>query len=329
MPVKCGIDLNISNLQSEITSKLSGFVNLSGTLGTPAGLATIKAQLSGAITSIKGKVQALIPEIPTVPQSLREDLAALAALPVGGVAALAKIAQFATDYVGITDLKGFANINLNDLASSVFSVSGTFDPCSALLNIPNVIKDPVTGALVKLPSIQPKLGTTAPALAEKTIETVTNTVKAAFADNAEIKITDSIATTLKNIQTNISPAPVVRPPDELLTLPSGLNAWGLDGTIPKEMQSWSTKDVEGYLRSIIKLNKEGKVGPGAVNRAYAVKRFHAEKYRLFQNNKVTEWKAEHPEFDDPSSPDYRMLYGRFLITEGTDDFSGKFAWKRV
>ena len=63
MPLKCGINLNINNLQGEITSKLSGFVDLSGTLGTPAGLATIKAQLNGAVTSIKVKFQVLIPEI--------------------------------------------------------------------------------------------------------------------------------------------------------------------------------------------------------------------------------------------------------------------------
>ena len=70
MPLKCGINVNINNLQGEITSKLSGFVNLSGTLGTPAGLAAIKAELASSIASIKGIFEALIPEIPTIPQSL-------------------------------------------------------------------------------------------------------------------------------------------------------------------------------------------------------------------------------------------------------------------
>ena len=323
MPVKCGIDLNISNLQSEITSKLGGFVNLSGTLGTPAGLATIKAQLSGAITSIKGKVQALIPEIPTVPQSLREDLAALAALPVGGVAALAKIAQFATDYVGITDLKGFANINLNDLASSVFSVSGTFDPCSALLNIPNVIKDPVTGALVKLPSIQPKLGSTTPAEAKKEIQSVVNTVKAAFTDNAEIKITDPVATSLKNIQTNISSAPVKRPTDVSFTLSSG-NTY--TGTLPVNMQEWSAEDASNYIKEIGRLHRAGKVTNGALTRAVALKKFHAEKLRLYNLNRVEEYRAEHPEFDDPSSPLYHMFKGKTKIEEKPNVFNGKPDW---
>jgi len=220
MPVKCGIDLNISNLQSEITSKLSGFVNLSGTLGTPAGLATIKAQLTSNITSIKGKFEALIPEIPTVPQSLREDLSALAALPVGGVAALAKIAQFATDYIGITDLKGFANIDLNDLANSVFSVSGTFDPCSAAANIPNVIKDPVTGTLVKLPSIQPDLGATLVAKSNIIIQEVANNFDAATVNNAVLSATDTMETTLSNLQTNIQPA-VSGLGDMIRKLPNG------------------------------------------------------------------------------------------------------------
>ena len=32
--IKCGINLNLNNLQGEITSQLSGFVNLSGSLGS-------------------------------------------------------------------------------------------------------------------------------------------------------------------------------------------------------------------------------------------------------------------------------------------------------
>jgi len=323
MPITCGIDLNINNLKGEITSKLSGFVNLSGTLGTPAGLAAIKAQLSGAITDITGKFQALIPEIPTIPQSLREDLDALAALPAGGVAALAKIAQFGEDYLGITDLKGFADINLNDLASSVFSVSGTFDPCSALSNIPNIIKDPVTGALVKLPSIQPKLGSTTPAEAKKEIQSVVNTVKAAFTDNAEIKITDPIATSLKNIQTNISSAPVKRPTDVSFTLSSG-NTY--TGTLPVNMQEWSAADANQYIKEIARLHREGKVTNGALVRAVALKKFHAEPLRLYNLKRVEEYRAEHPEFDDPSSPLYHMMHGTIKLEEKPNVFNGKPDW---
>ena len=221
MPIKCGINLNISNLQGEITSKLSGFVDLSGTLGTPAGLAAIKAELASSIASIKGKFELLIPEIPIIPQSLRDDLATLAALPAGGVAALAKIAQFVTDYLGITDLKGFANIDLNDLANSVFSVTGTFDPCSPSFDIPNVIKDPVTGALVKLPSIQPDLGATLVAESKLVIQEIANNFDAATVNNAVLSATDTIETTLSNLQTNIEPA-VSGLGDMIRKLPSGM-----------------------------------------------------------------------------------------------------------
>ena len=221
MPLKCGINLNINNLQGEITSKLSGFVDLSGTLGTPAGLALIKAQLDSAVTSIKGKFQVLIPEIPTLPQSLRDDLAALAALPAGGVAALAKVAQFAEDYLGLTDLRGFANIDLNDLANSVFSVTGTFDPCNPSFDIPNVIKDPVTSALVKLPSIQPDLGATFVAESNLVIQEVANNFDEATVNNAILSATDTMETTLSNLQTNIEPA-VSGLGDMIRKLPNGM-----------------------------------------------------------------------------------------------------------
>jgi|LWDU01.1.fsa_nt_gi hypothetical protein len=206
MAIKCGINLNLNNLQGEITSKLSGFVNLSGTLGTPAGLATIKADLESSILSIKGKFQALIPEIPTVPQSLRDDLAALALLPAGGAAALAKIAQFGEDYLGLTDIKGFADINLNDLASSVFSVTGTFDPCSAVANIPNIIKNPVTGALEQLPAAQPDLGSTVIAKTIKEVQTIPNSFDTASINNALLSATDTIEKSLENLKNNVVPA---------------------------------------------------------------------------------------------------------------------------
>ena len=220
MPLKCGINLNINNLQGEITSKLSGFVDLSGTLGTPAGLAAIKAQLAGAIAGIKGKFESLIPEIPSLPQSVRDDLAALAVLPAGGAAALAKIGAFAQDYLGLTGLKGFANINLNDLANSVFSITGTFDPCSAVANIPNVIKDPVTGALQKLPSIQPDLGATLIAESNLILQEVTNNFDTATVNNAVLSATDTMETTLNNLQTNIQPA-VSGLGDMIRKLPNG------------------------------------------------------------------------------------------------------------
>ena len=100
MPISCGINVNLDNLQGTISTQVNSFISLSGTLGTPAGLAQVQSLLGPAITSITTQVQNLIPAIPTVRQSLRNDLASLAALPAGGTAALAGIAQFVQDYTG-------------------------------------------------------------------------------------------------------------------------------------------------------------------------------------------------------------------------------------
>ena len=188
MAILCGINVNLNNLQGEIATQLNGFVNLSGALGTRAGLNSVQALLGPALTSITTQFNKLIPAVPTIPQSLRNDLASLVALPAGSPSALAGIAQFVQDYTGLQDIDAFVNLNLNDLAASVFSVTGTFDPCAksfsipsvpSLPNIPNIIKNPVTGALEELPAIQPELGSTTIAKATKVIEEVADNFDAA------------------------------------------------------------------------------------------------------------------------------------------------------
>lgn len=226
MPISCGINVNLNNLQGTITSQLTGFLNLSGTLGTPAGLSSVQSLLGPAITSITTQVQNLIPAIPTVPQSLRNDLASLAALPAGGTAALAGIAQFVQDYTGLQNIGGFVNLNLNDLAASVFSISGTFDPCAktfeipsvpSLPNIPNIIKNPLTGALEELPAIQPDLGSTVIAKATKQIEAIADNFDAAAFENEVMDATDTVEKSLTKLKNNIQPAV----DDALRRLPSG------------------------------------------------------------------------------------------------------------
>ncbi len=204
--IKCGITLNLSNFQSDLKTRIGGLINLSGTLGTPAGLAGIKASLTNTINGIKSKLNDLIPEIPTLPQSLRNDLADLFTLPAGSTAALAKISKFVQDYTGLESISGFANLNLNDLAKSVYSFSGTFDPCSAANNIPNIIKNPTTGALEVKPMHQPELGSTVIAKALKEVETVANNFDSAKASNSILSASDTVATSLKNLQDNIQPA---------------------------------------------------------------------------------------------------------------------------
>lgn len=226
MAISCGINVNLNNLQGEIATQLNGFVNLSGALGTRAGLNSVQALLGPALTSITTQFNKLIPAVPTIPQSLRNDLASLVALPAGSPSALAGIAQFVQDYTGLQDIDAFVNLNLNDLAASVFSVTGTFDPCAksfsipsvpSLPNIPNIIKNPVTGALEELPAIQPELGSTTIAKATKVIEEVANNFDAATLENEVMDAKDTVEKSLTNLKNNIQPAV----DDALRRLPSG------------------------------------------------------------------------------------------------------------
>ena len=201
MSIQCGINISSSNLRNQIGSKLSSFVNLSGTLGTPAGLIAIKATLNDSLLSIKANFDLVIPEIPNVPEGLRDALTALAALPLAGVAAAAKIISIAEEYADMLGITGFANINLTDLAKSVYSLD--FDVCGKL--IPNIVKS-ADGSLVKLPSISPDLGSTTIADASTKIQEITNNFDTATVSNVALNSSDSIEKTLANIQTNIQPA---------------------------------------------------------------------------------------------------------------------------
>ena len=106
-------------------------------------------------------------------------------------------------------------MNLNDLAASVFSVTGTFDPCAktfdipsvpSLQNIPNIIKNPVTGALEQLPAIQPELGSTTIATATKEVEAIADSFNEALGTNKLLDSSDEINETLDALQSNIQPA---------------------------------------------------------------------------------------------------------------------------
>lgn len=187
LPKSCGINLNLNNLGGELTAQISGYLNLD--LGTPAGLASLKGTLESGLNTLKGKLTDLIP-IPTLPDiSLRDELATLASLPLASTAAAAKIVELAGSFVGITNIAGFANLNLTDLAKSVFSISGTFDPCALLdgASLPNVMKDPVSGLLKKLPELPPLLGSTTEMLpVDLPIQDIQDNLQAAIKDNLPI-----------------------------------------------------------------------------------------------------------------------------------------------
>ena len=187
LPKTCGVNLNLNNLRGELANQASAILNVN--LGTPAGLQEIASSLEGKLTTLKDKVAAQLPEIPEEIKSLRGDLADLATKATGSIEAIQKQAAIALDYAGIKDLRGFADINLDDLASSVFSIGGTFDPCA--MSIPNIKLTP-DGILQKLPGIQPDMGSITPSVLNTKIQSVTDDLSNAIKDNIPIVSSTSI-----------------------------------------------------------------------------------------------------------------------------------------
>ena len=215
MPLTCGVTLNLNNLKGELDSKLNVVLDLD--LGTPAGLAAIAASIEGTLSDIANKVAEVV-VIPPVLKTLRDELAELAALPFAGLAAAAKIISIAEDYAAALGLSGFANINLTDIAKSVFSISGTFDPCSA--TIPNIALAE-DGSLQKLPSIQPILGSTVAAIkvAAPTQVSIDN-LSLATANNTDITSSLNISTASEIIQSNVTTS-ITGMGDMVRKLPTG------------------------------------------------------------------------------------------------------------
>ena len=176
----CGINVNMSSLQGVLSTQISGFLGLKGSLGTAGGIGALSGVLSGGLDGIKGSVTALIPEIPISTSgfsSLRTDLQAVVGSAGGG------LTGFLTKYAGLTNLTGYANLNLTDLAQSAISLSASFDPCS--IDIPNILSD-ADGNLEAQADSAPNIGQTV--LAGKNL----------YADQS---FTDLFATAQDNITT--------------------------------------------------------------------------------------------------------------------------------
>ena len=153
----CGINVSMSSMQGEITSKVSGFLNLKGTLGKPGGIGSLTSVLPSGLSGIKGKVTGMLPEIPistSAFSSLKTDLGSVVSSAGGG------LTDFLTKYAGLTSLSGYANIDLMDLANSAISLSASFDPCS--IDIPNILSD-ADGNLESAAPVPPNIGQTVPA----------------------------------------------------------------------------------------------------------------------------------------------------------------------
>ena len=216
LPKTCGVNVNLNNLRGELQTQAMTVLNVN--LGTPAGLQAITSTIEGKLSTLKTQVAAQLPEIPEEIKSLRGDLADLATKTVGSVAAVQKMATIAADYVGLKDIRGFANLNLNDLTASVFSVTGTFDPCS--MTIPNINLTP-DGLLQKLPSVQPDLGSVTKMVpVSLPDQTITNNLSNALKNNTQILSSQSVAVAQKAIESNVSNA-ITGMGDMVRKLPSG------------------------------------------------------------------------------------------------------------
>ena len=216
----CGINVNINNLQGELKTQISGFLDLKGSLGGAAGLAALAVALPIGLAGLKGKVTSMVPEISINANltSLRDELGILSGLSLGSTAALAKLASITNKFSAITGLTGMAHLNLNDLSQSVFSLGGSFDPCSKL--IPNIVADP-SGALQKLPAIQPDIGATlAAAKLPLPDQSVIDNLKLAVANNTEILDSLDVNAVSNALEKNVSTV-ITGMGNSLRKLPSG------------------------------------------------------------------------------------------------------------
>ena len=179
----CGINVSMSSLQGVLSTQISGFLNLKGSLGTAGGIGALSGVLSGGLDGIKASVTGMIPEIPISTSgfsSLRTDLNSVVQSAGGG------LTDFLTKYAGLTGLTGYANLNLTDLAQSALSLSASFDPCS--IDIPNIFSDS-SGNLEAQADSQPNIG---------------QTVQAGKNILADQSFTDTFAAVQNNVTTLVS-----------------------------------------------------------------------------------------------------------------------------
>lgn len=198
MPLTCGVTVNLNNLKGDLTTRAQVLLNVN--MGTPEGLQEISDKIQGELSAIADKISDVVVAPPEL-YTLRDALAELVTLPFASVAAAAKIVQIAADYLGVTNLRGYANLNLTDLAKSVFSVTGTFDPCSP--SIPNIaISD---GKIMKLPAIQPILGGTDAALSvEAPDRVIIDNLGEAIKDNMPVVSEESLSSLNASLESGAS-----------------------------------------------------------------------------------------------------------------------------
>jgi hypothetical protein len=236
----CGINVSMSSMQGEITSKVSGFLNLKGTLGKPGGIGALSGVLSGGLDGIKGSVTGMLPAIPISTSgfsSLRSDLGSVVSGAGSG------LTGFLTKYAGLTGLSGYANLNLTDLAQSALSLSASFDPCS--IDIPNILSD-ADGNLESRADSAPSIGQTKEA-GKNVYDDQSFTDLFAEAQN-------NVTTLVSSMSTPEAQAAIKSNIQQAKTFSDGAIRTGLDGVKTLMQQS----DLQSLLESDAKnmLNEE-------------------------------------------------------------------------
>jgi hypothetical protein len=209
MPLSCNVSVNLNNLQGAIGANVNTILNLN--LGTPDGLAALASSIGGTFSEIgagiANSIEDIIPNI-----SLKEELAVLAGLASAPIAAAAKIGEIVGDFADATGLRGFVNLDLNDLSNSVFSLTGDFDPCNP--SIPNIFRSP-DGTISSKPSILPELGSEVLGINNNQTQAITDNVQSTLSNNQfltnaiaplNINPRDFIKTQESIIQQNVNPS---------------------------------------------------------------------------------------------------------------------------
>ena len=227
----CGINVSMSSLQGELTSKISGFLNLKGTLGKPGGIGALSGVISGGLDGIKGSVTGMLPEIPISTSgfsSLRTDLGSVVSGAGSG------LTDFLTKYAGLTNLSGFANINLTDLAQSAIGLSASFDPCS--IDIPNILSD-ADGNLESRAASAPNIG--------QTKEAGKNLYKDQSFTDLFAQAQNNVTTLVSTMSTPEAQAAIKSNIQQAKTFSDGAVRTGLDGVKTLMQQS----DLKSLLES--------------------------------------------------------------------------------
>ena len=306
----CGLNINLSAIQGELSAKVSGFLDLENTLTSPIDVSSYLETFESGIDGIKSKISASLPDIPVSLSgftSLRDQISAYASAP--GASALASITS---QFGGLTSLKGMANINLSDLASSALSVGASFDPCAAASAIPNIVAD-ASGALEALADQAPDLGGTLMALKRQIPNAqILDSLALAAANNTKILTSTTIDSAAELFETNIVPSI-----DEAIqTLPTG------EVVIRDKARAIATVAARGYLLNDEEQTASQQRVQNVLNRQHAMNEQGVDAHKK---------SVEGAGFDDPSSPNYRMYNGHKIKRVSPSDGKGGsyMTWKKT